>query len=219
MTAPSTSHIASLEGMADRTITISALSKTYSVTGWRVGWAIAPPEVTSSIRKVHDFLTVGAAAPLQEAGAVALRFPPEYYEKLAHEYSARRERLLGILTDAGFRCFKPRGAYYIMTDISAFGFPGRCSLRKISRKRNRRRLRPRLQLLPRSRRRPLHRPLHILQKRSHLPSRRRAVGKIADSALIGHVTPVPLRYALSWQPRAIWAVASELIYDSIKQNS
>ena len=107
----------------DRTITISALSKTYSVTGWRVGWAIAPPEASSSIRKVHDFLTVGAAAPLQEAGAVALRFPPEYYEKLAHDYSVRRERLLGILTDAGFRCFKPRGAYYIMTDISAFGFP------------------------------------------------------------------------------------------------
>jgi aspartate/methionine/tyrosine aminotransferase len=115
--------IASLDGMGDRTITISALSKTYSVTGWRVGWAIAPAEASSSIRKVHDFLTVGAAAPLQEAGAVALRFPAEYYEKLAHDYSARRERLLGILTDAGFRCFKPRGAYYIMTDISAFGFP------------------------------------------------------------------------------------------------
>jgi len=115
--------IASLDGMRERTITISALSKTYSVTGWRVGWAIAPPEVSSSIRKVHDFLTVGAAAPLQEAGAVALRFPPEYYEKLSRDYSSRRERLLGILTDAGFRCFKPRGAYYIMTDISAFGFP------------------------------------------------------------------------------------------------
>jgi aminotransferase len=115
--------IASLEGMDDRTITISALSKTYSVTGWRVGWAIAPPEASSSIRKVHDFLTVGAAAPLQEAGAFALRLPPEYYEKLSRDYSVRRERLLGILTEAGFRCFKPRGAYYIMTDISAFGFP------------------------------------------------------------------------------------------------
>ena len=115
--------IASLDGMRDRTITINALSKTYSVTGWRVGWAIAPPEATSSIRKVHDFLTVGAAAPLQEAGAVALRFPPEYYETLASEYSARRERLVGILSEAGFHCFKPSGAYYIMTDISAFGFP------------------------------------------------------------------------------------------------
>jgi aminotransferase len=115
--------LAALDGMRERTITINALSKTYSVTGWRVGWAIAPPEVTSAIRKVHDFLTVGAAAPLQEAGAVALRLPPEYYATLAREYAARRDRLLGILTGAGFRCFQPRGAYYIMTDISAFGFP------------------------------------------------------------------------------------------------
>jgi aspartate/methionine/tyrosine aminotransferase len=115
--------MATLDGMRERTITINALSKTYSVTGWRVGWAIASPEVTSAIRKVHDFLTVGAAAPLQEAGAVALQFPPEYYATLASEYAQRRERLLGILTGAGFKCFKPRGAYYIMTDISAFGFP------------------------------------------------------------------------------------------------
>lgn len=115
--------IATLDGMRERTITINALSKTYSVTGWRVGWAIAAPRVTSAIRKVHDFLTVGAAAPLQEAGAVALRLPPEYYEKLAHDYTLRRDAMLGILTTAGFRCFKPRGAYYIMTDISEFGFP------------------------------------------------------------------------------------------------
>jgi aspartate/methionine/tyrosine aminotransferase len=115
--------MATLDGMRERTITINALSKTYSVTGWRVGWAIAPPEVTSAIRKVHDFLTVGAAAPLQEAGAVALQFPPSYYENLAKEYLARRDRLLSILTGAGFHCFKPHGAYYIMTDISAFGFP------------------------------------------------------------------------------------------------
>jgi aspartate/methionine/tyrosine aminotransferase len=115
--------MAAVDGMRNRTITINALSKTYSVTGWRVGWAIAAPRVTSAIRKVHDFLTVGAAAPLQEAGAVALKFPPSYYETLAHDYAARRDRLLGLLTDAGFRCFKPRGAYYIMTDISQFGFP------------------------------------------------------------------------------------------------
>jgi aspartate/methionine/tyrosine aminotransferase len=115
--------MATLDGMRDRTITINALSKTYSVTGWRVGWTIAPPEATAAIRKVHDFLTVGAAAPLQEAGAAALKFPQSYYDTLAHEYAARRDRLLGILTSAGFRCFKPRGAYYIMTDISAFGFP------------------------------------------------------------------------------------------------
>jgi aspartate/methionine/tyrosine aminotransferase len=115
--------MATLDGMRERTITINALSKTYSVTGWRVGWAIAAPEVTSAIRKVHDFLTVGAAAPLQEAGALALKFPASYYETLAREYLARRDRLLGILTGAGFRCFKPHGAYYIMTDISPFGFP------------------------------------------------------------------------------------------------
>ncbi|HWZ54385.1 MAG TPA: aminotransferase class I/II-fold pyridoxal phosphate-dependent enzyme [Candidatus Acidoferrales bacterium] len=115
--------MATLDGMRHRTITINALSKTYSVTGWRVGWAIASPEVTSAIRKVHDFLTVGAAAPLQEAGAMALKSPPSYYENLAKEYLARRDRLLGILTSAGFRCFQPRGAYYIMTDIASFGFP------------------------------------------------------------------------------------------------
>jgi aspartate/methionine/tyrosine aminotransferase len=113
---------ATVDGLRERTITINALSKTYSVTGWRVGWAIAPPEVTSAIRKVHDFLTVGAAAPLQEAGAVALQFPESYYEKLAADYLVRRDKMLGILENAGFRCFRPRGAYYIMTDISAFGF-------------------------------------------------------------------------------------------------
>src|ERR1700683_5540676 len=115
--------ICTLDGMRERTVTINALSKTYSVTGWRVGWAVAPPDVSVAIRKCHDFLTVGAAAPLQEAGAIALKFPREYYEKLASDYAQRRGRLLGILTTAGFKCFKPRGAYYIMTDISGFGFP------------------------------------------------------------------------------------------------
>lgn len=114
--------IATLPGMRERTITINGLSKTYSVTGWRVGYAIAPPEITSAIRKVHDFLTVGAAAPLQEAGAIALRLPRSYYEQLAAEYTARRDRLLRALEAAGFGVYKPRGAYYIMTDISRFGF-------------------------------------------------------------------------------------------------
>jgi len=112
--------MARIEGMRDRTITVNGMSKTYSVTGWRVGWAIAPPEATSAIRKVHDFLTVGAAAPLQQAGALALRLPQSYYNKLASDYVARRERLLKILERAGFIVFNPRGAYYIMTDISRF---------------------------------------------------------------------------------------------------
>jgi len=114
--------LATLDGMRERTITINGMSKTYSVTGWRVGWCIAPPEVTGAIRKVHDFLTVGAAAPLQQAGAVALHLPDGYYEKLAADYRVRRDRTLAMLEAAGFRCFKPRGAYYIMTDISGFGF-------------------------------------------------------------------------------------------------
>ena len=115
--------MARVDGMRDRTIVINGMSKTYSVTGWRVGWAIAPPEATESIRKVHDFLTVGAAAPLQQAGAIALHSPQSYYDKLAKDYAARRERLLKILTRAGFTVFLPRGAYYIMTDISRFNFP------------------------------------------------------------------------------------------------
>jgi aspartate/methionine/tyrosine aminotransferase len=114
--------IARLDGMTDRTVTINGLSKTYSVTGWRVGWTIAPPAITNAIRKVHDFLTVGAPAPLQEAGAAALGLPAAYYEKLAFGYRTRRDRLMPALTEAGFRCFRPRGAYYVMTDISAFGF-------------------------------------------------------------------------------------------------
>jgi aminotransferase len=93
------------------------------VTGWRVGWTIAPPRITDAIRKVHDFLTVGAPAPLQEAGASALRLPSSYYVNLAEGYRRRRDQLVPALTAAGFRCFLPRGAYYVMTDISAFGFP------------------------------------------------------------------------------------------------
>ena len=114
--------IATLEGMADRTVTINGLSKTYSVTGWRVGWTISPPSLTGAIRKVHDFLTVGAAAPLQEAGAIALESPDTYYTKLAADYQRRRDVLLDILERHHFTCFKPFGAYYIMTDISSFGF-------------------------------------------------------------------------------------------------
>jgi aspartate/methionine/tyrosine aminotransferase len=103
-------------------VIVNSMSKTYSVTGWRVGYCIAPPEITSGIRKVHDFLTVGAAAPLQAAGAYALSLPPEYYDRLQAEYRARRDLLLPVLENAGFETFTPDGAYYIMTDISAFGF-------------------------------------------------------------------------------------------------
>jgi aminotransferase len=115
--------LATLPDMRERTITINGMSKTYSVTGWRVGYAIAPPEITNAIRKMHDFLTVGAPAPLQEAGLAALSLPDGYYRKLCADYLARRDRMLASLERAGFRCFKPHGAYYIMTDISGFGFP------------------------------------------------------------------------------------------------
>jgi aspartate/methionine/tyrosine aminotransferase len=122
--------IATLDGMRERTVTINGLSKTYSVTGWRVGWTIAPAHITNAIRKVHDFLTVGAPAPLQQAGAAALELPESYYQKLAEGYRARRDRLIPALTETGFRCFVPRGAYYVMTDISWFGFPDDLSFTK-----------------------------------------------------------------------------------------
>ena len=114
--------IATMDGMADRTVTINGLSKTYSVTGWRVGWTISPPALTGAIRKVHDFLTVGAPAPLQEAGAVALASPDQYYRTLAVDYQRRRDVLLDILERHHFTVYKPSGAYYIMTDIGVFGF-------------------------------------------------------------------------------------------------
>ena len=119
-----TEHIsmASLDGMRERTVTINGMSKTYSVTGWRVGWAVGPETITNAIRKVHDFLTVGAPAPLQEAGAAALNLPAEYYTRLAEGYRVRRDHLIPALEAAGFQCFRPRGAYYVMTDISGFGF-------------------------------------------------------------------------------------------------
>ncbi len=113
--------MATLPGMADRTVTINALSKTYSVTGWRVGWTIASPQLTAGIRKVHDFLTVGAAAPLQEAGAVALGFPDDYYRTLASDYTVRRDLLVAGLRGVGFQCDAPRGAYYILADAAGLG--------------------------------------------------------------------------------------------------
>jgi len=107
-----------LPGMASRTVAINSLSKTYSVTGWRVGWVIAPAELTSAIRKVHDFLTVGAAAPLQAAGTVALGLPDSYYASVSSAYLERRGTLVSALREGGFRVFVPDGAYYVMTDVS-----------------------------------------------------------------------------------------------------
>jgi len=113
--------MATLDGMRERTITINGMSKTYSVTGWRVGYAIAPPPLTDAIRKVHDFMTVGAAAPLQEAGVRALAMPGTYYREMASAYQKRRDILLAGLREAGFRCATPQGAYYIMADVKGLG--------------------------------------------------------------------------------------------------
>jgi aminotransferase len=111
----------SVPGLEDRTVTISALSKTYAVTGWRVGWIVAPDALTGAIRSVHDFLTVAAPAPLQEAGAVALAMPEAFYEQLALEYLERRDTVLRILEETGFAADRPRGAYYVMADVSHLG--------------------------------------------------------------------------------------------------
>jgi len=110
----------SLPGMRDRTLLINSMSKTYAVTGWRVGWVLGSPDLTESVRKVHDFLTVGAAAPLQAAGVVALGLPDSYYTEVADHYKDRRDKMAAMLTRAGFDCSIPKGAYYIMADISGF---------------------------------------------------------------------------------------------------
>ena len=114
------SHIplATIPGMADRTVSINSMSKTYSVTGWRVGWVIAAPDLSVGVRRAHDFLTVGAAAPLQEAATVAMAMPDSYYEALVAGYRERRDTLLPALAEAGFRLHEPDGAYYVMTDIA-----------------------------------------------------------------------------------------------------
>jgi aspartate/methionine/tyrosine aminotransferase len=112
--------IATLPGMADRTITISGVSKSYSVTGWRIGYTISSPELAVGIRRAHDFVTVGAPAPLQEAAVTALNLPDSYYESLREAYEARRDLLRGQLDKAGFRTFEPQGAYYILTECAHF---------------------------------------------------------------------------------------------------
>jgi aminotransferase len=113
--------IATLPGMAERTVTISGLSKTFSITGWRLGYCVAPAEITRGIRKAHDFLTVGAPHPLQVAGAAALALPDSYYAKLATDYRRRRDLFLPYLQQAGFEFSVPEGAYYVMTDVKNLG--------------------------------------------------------------------------------------------------
>jgi aspartate/methionine/tyrosine aminotransferase len=124
MTRDNPRHIsmAQIDGMRERTVVVNSLSKTYSVTGWRVGYVIAPPDISGAIRKVHDFLTVGAANPLQQAGAYALSLPEKYYNALQKEYQSKRDFIVPILQKNGFKCEMPQGAYYVMTDISDFGF-------------------------------------------------------------------------------------------------
>ena len=112
-----------LDGMRERTIVVNGMSKTFSVTGWRVGYIIAPPNMTGAIRKMHDFVTVGAPAPLQDAGAVALQLPDSYYVELAAHYQQRRDRVMKMLEHAGLNPMLPKGAYYIMCDIGSWGYP------------------------------------------------------------------------------------------------
>ena len=114
--------MAQIGGMRERTVVVNSMSKTYSVTGWRVGYCIAPEDITGAIRKVHDFLTVGAANPLQHAGAYALSLPKSYYDDLQKEYQQKRDFIVPVLQNAGFKCSSPEGAYYVMCDISNFGF-------------------------------------------------------------------------------------------------
>jgi L-glutamine---4-(methylsulfanyl)-2-oxobutanoate aminotransferase len=116
-------YFASLPGMFERTISCSSLSKTYSITGWRLGYLIAPAKIIDGARKVHDFLTVGAPAPLQEAAVTALNFPDRYYERLQELYTEKRDFFIKGLDEAGLKYTKPQGAYYVMVDISEFGCP------------------------------------------------------------------------------------------------
>ena len=114
--------MASIPGMAARTITTGGLSKTYSVTGWRIGWAISPPALTGGIRKMHDFLTVAAPTPFHDAGVAALSLPEQFYAGLARDYEAKRDLMMDILGRHGFTAYRPGGAYYVMADVSRFGF-------------------------------------------------------------------------------------------------
>lgn len=114
-------YLAALPGMRERTIVCNSLSKTYSITGWRLGYVIAPPEITDRVKKVHDFLTVGAAAPLMEAAVVGLNFGDDYYKKLQDHYTHMKNLFVGGLKNLGFTFTEPQGAYYVLMDVSEFG--------------------------------------------------------------------------------------------------
>jgi aminotransferase len=116
-------YIASLPGMFERTISCGSLSKTYAITGWRLGYVIAPTPISDEIRKIHDFLTIAAPSPLQEAAVVGLRFPDSYYQQIQSEYSQRRQIFLEYLDQAGIPFTPPQGSYFVLADISRFGFP------------------------------------------------------------------------------------------------
>jgi hypothetical protein len=158
--------IATLDGMREHAITINALSKTYSVTGWRVGWVIAAPRMTSAIRKVYDFLTVGAAAPLQEAGTVALGLPPEYYEKLAHDYASRRHARHPY--ECGLSMFQAARRVLHHDRRLRIRIPGRRRVRAISGERDRRRGGAGIELLSGPSRRADAPSLHVLQVEGNL---------------------------------------------------
>ncbi len=115
-------YMATLQGMRERTITCNSLSKTYSITGWRLGYVIAPPEITERIKKVHDFLTVGAAAPLMEAAVIGLKFEDSYYQALKNHYTHMRRVFLNGLQQIGLQYTEPQGAYYVLVDISKYGY-------------------------------------------------------------------------------------------------
>ncbi len=157
--------LASLEGMRERSVTIGGMSKTYAVTGWRIGTMIAPPGLTHAFRQVHDYVSIGAAAPLQAAGAVAYRLPRSYYDHLAADYQERRDHLCGALLEVGFDLLPPAGAYYVMAGIEAFGATDDVAFARHLVARGRRRHRSRLQLLPGQGPGPGLRPVLLLQAR------------------------------------------------------
>ena len=178
MAARGTSRSRRLPGMAERTVTISGLSKTYSITGWRLAYTVACERLTSAIRKVHDFLTVGAPHPLQEAGAAALKLPPKFYADLAAMYERKRATLYAALTGAGLKCRIPR-ARTTSSRISVIWDSAMISRRPISPRRGRRRRRAGIEFLSAPGIGEAQNSLHVLEERRNPRPRRRAPGETA----------------------------------------